>query len=62
MFKCNQCHKVVKTKLNLKLHVAEVHELKIRECSFCEKTFIKQSDLNVHLKDAHKGMKYQCEL
>ena len=62
MFECNQCPKVLKTRLNLKTHIAEVHGGQRLKCSFCEKTFQKQSDLNVHENAVHIVMNYQCEL
>lgn len=53
-YKCIQCNKVYKTASNCRQHFRTKH-LGVRvPCKFCDKTFSRNSTLQMHLKRMHK--------
>ena len=58
--KCKMCEKHFSSKRNLKKHRSEVHTTKIN-CSKCKLTFLKNSDLELHIKTEHDTtVKHSC--
>ena len=60
--KCNICERAFATKKKLKKHNQETHPSKI-ECQKCDKVFMKNCELEVHIKNQHtKVEEYTCDM
>ena len=60
--KCKICERDFATKKILKKHNLEIHPTKIK-CQDCDKVFMKNCELEVHIKNQHKKVKeYTCDL
>ena len=58
---CKICEQYLSSKKLLKKHCSDIHSSKIN-CKKCEETFIKTSDLEVHLKTNHKQIEeHTCD-
>ena len=55
---CPYCRSVMKSKANLRNHIASVHtQQKTFLCELCEKTFLTSSDLTKHFRSVHDSSK-----
>ena len=55
---CPYCRSVMKSKANLRNHIASVHTgQKTFLCELCEKTFLTSSDLTKHFRNVHDSSK-----
>ena len=51
-FKCRNCQKVFESEDRLKNHITSYHSNTVK-CKLCTKDFLKNSDLEVHIKTEH---------
>ena len=60
---CDSCERTFSTNYQLRLHVEKVH-LKIskHKCNQCNKEMHSPSQLQIHIKSKHEGMKFECHL
>ena len=54
--KCRNCESTFETIKNLKKHSSENHPSEVK-CVSCDKTFLKNCELELHIKAAHKDLK-----
>ena len=62
LFQCPICSLGLTTRVNLKNHVAAVHEGKTTfSCRICNKTFFEKNSMENHIGRVHEGIKpYSC--
>ena len=62
LFQCPTCNLGLSTRINLKNHVAAVHEGKTTfSCHICNKTFFDKNSMENHIGRVHEGIKpYSC--
>ena len=64
LYNCNDCSKAFGSKQALRYHTETIHEkvnLQI-PCGVCEKLFRTNQNLDDHMREVHRDLKFDCEL
>ena len=62
---CEFCENVSSCNMDLKRHIASVHEDKKKDfkCDICDKSFSQEAIMNIHMKSVHGGLKaFKCKI
>ena len=64
LYRCNDCSKAYGSKQALGYHMNRIHEEVNLEipCDICEKTFCMEQNLDDHMREVHRNLKYDCHL